>query len=629
MNFINKKGVKFAVIIVLAIIIALLTELYVFVFDTEFSVSGNKASLLDGSSCQMGVSGYQIDEGSTYTPTNDDPQIVFMDIKTEFNTILVTFSDRIFASADYQLFYSLDGSFTEDNSFTKTIPIGAKSFIITLPEGEFDDLRLDINSEFKLKGIVVTDESVIARKIAVRNFSLLRFVAMFIMLLSIALILMQWVLSKNPRKLSVHELLFVVAVFCFYFVWAISKDYNYAPDEAMRFDVTKFLFENNRLPKYDELLSDWGFSYAHLPAVLCSQIGYILMKVASIFTSDPHKLLLAARMVSVLSCTGAVYFIIKLTKLIFKRSTRWIMIVTIAFMPQFAFISSYVNNDSVAFLGIAMIAYAWALGIFDNWNIKNCGLLSVGLATCALSYYNSYAWILISIFFFVFVYLYKNKKDYKGLFKYAGIVAGLTFLLAGYSFIRHLVLYGDLLGFETSHYYGNLYAIPALHPDNRISVAEQGLSLQYMLFDMDWLLISFRSFIGAFGYMQYLCSENVYTLAKIFIRIAIIGCAISIVIRIFKKQKPDTLKLVFYISAVLCAVITICLSIYNSYNTDFQPQGRYCYPAFLTIALLIASGYDGFISLFKEKHRYALTAMVCTAFIVVSIYVFSSVYLPS
>lgn len=630
MKVLNGKGVKSIFIAVLALIFAIVLELSFFVFDTEYEFSGNSVSVYGTEACEMGVSGYEISADSTFTPVSPDPQIIFMNINTDVNSMLITFNDKIFASVDYQVFYSNDGDFNEKNSFSKKITLGSDSLVLSLPEGNYDDIRLDIDGVFTLKSVIATDGNVTAKNVAVQSFSILRTLTVFIIVALSVLLLMRWILSKNPRKLTVIEFLFVGFVFCFYFIWAIAKQYNYAPDEAMRQDVTQFLFEHNRLPVGDELLSEWGFSYAHLPAVLCSQLGYVLMKLVSVFTLNPRHLLLAARMVSALSCTGAVYFMIKLSKLIMARPARWIMIVTVAFMPQFAFLGSYVNNDSVAFLGITMIAYAWALGITDNWNIKNCILLSLGLSTCILSYYNSYAWVLLSVPFFMISYLHKNKKDYKGLFKYVGIVAGLTFLLAGHSFIRHLILYNDLLGFKTSHYYGELYSTPALHPDNRPSIAEQGISLSDMLFDMNWLKTSFMSFIGVFGYMQYTCPDIIYELAENFIIIAIIGCFIGLFIRMFIKQKPDTLKVYFYVACIICAIISVCLSIYNSYNTDFQPQGRYCYPAFLTIAMFIALGYDSIFRLFKnEKHRYALTAILCTAFIGISLYVFYSVYLPS
>ncbi len=629
MNFWKKKGVKSAVIAFLAFIFAIILEFSFFIFDTSYDFSKDSVSVYGTNACKMGSNGYRI-HGNTFTPASPDPQLVFMDIETDVNSMLITFGDKIFASVDYQVFYSKDGQFSEKNSFSKKIPLGADSLVLSLPQGDYDDIRLDIDGVFTIKDIEVTDGNITSKTVAVQPFSILRVLTVFIIVALSGLLFMRWILSKNPRKLTVIEFLFVGFVFCFYFIWAIAKQYNYAPDEAMRQDVTQFLFEHNRLPVGDELLSEWGFSYAHLPTVLCNQLGYILMKIASIFTLDARHLLIASRMVSVLSCTGAVYFIIKLSKLIFARPARWIMIVTVAFMPQFAFLGSYVNNDSVAFLGITMVAYSWALGINDNWNIKNCILLSLGLSACILSYYNSYAWVLLSIPFFIVSYLHKNKKDYKGLLKYVGIVTGLTFLLAGHSFIRHLILYNDLLGFNTTSHYGQLYSTPALHPDNRISIAEQGFSLSSMLFDLKWLKTSFMSFIGVFGYMEYICSDLVYELSEYFIILAMVGCIIGLIIKIIKKQKPDKLTLYFYISCIICAIITFALSVFNSYTIDYQPQGRYCYPGFLTLALFIALGYESILNLLKnEKHRYALIAALCTAFIGVSLYVFYSVYLPS
>ncbi len=630
MGLSKNKNIIAITVLVLALIFALVLELTVFVYDTVFNVSGDKASLLDPTVCSMGIVGYEVSEDGTYTPNTADPQIVFIDIKQKVEAILITFKNRLASSVGYQVFFAQNSDFSESNSIVDKISIGADTVLIDLSEGKYDDLRIDIDGVFAVEDIVVTNGSIIPQRVIAQSFSAIRVLVTFVLTSLILLLLIRWMYSKNARKISAYELLFLCFVFCYYFVWAVAKKLDYGPDEAMRYDVTRFLFENNRLPVHDELLSHWGFSYGHMPTVACNWFGYVLMKVASIYTLDSHTLLIAARMVSVICCTGTVYFVIKLTRIIFKTPARWIMIVMIAFIPQFAFLASYVNNDSVALLGIAIIIYSWALGMTNNWTLKECVLLSVGISVCAISYYNSYGWILLSIFFFIFSYLYKNKKDYKGLLKYVGVIAGLTFLLAGYGFIRHLVIYGDLIGFNTTRYYRNLYAIPSLQFENCPSVSEQGLSLAYMLFDMEWVRITFRSFVGNFGYMQYQCPNVVYKLAMLLVFIALIGSIVGIIVKIAKKEKIDRLRLAFYVSSAFSAMITVVLSIYNSYTADFQPQGRYCYPAIFTVALFVAMGCNGLLRLVKEpKHKYAMVAMVCTVFIGVSIFVFSEVYLPS
>ena len=629
MSLLKKKNI-IIVALVLALICAFVLELNAFVYDTVFDVSGSKASLLEPAVCAMEIVGYEVSENGKYTPNTPDPQVIFTDINQEINSVLITFKNRLTSSVDCQVFFARNNDFNEENSMITKIPFGADAFMLTLPEGGFDDLRLDINGVFTFEDVVVTNGSITQEKTAVQSLDMLRVLATFVLVSFVLLLLIRWVYSKNVRKLSVYEHLFLCFVFCYYFVWAVAKEFDYGPDEAMRYDVTKFLFEHNRLPVGDELLSHWGFSYAHIPTLACNLFGYMLMKFASIYTLDPRMLLIAARMVSVICCTGAVYFVIKLTRVILRTPARWLMIVAIAFVPQFAFLASYVNNDSIALLGVSIIIYAWALGMTDNWNLKNCVLLSVGISTCAISYYNSYGWILLSVFFFIFSYLYKNKKDHKGLLKYIGIIAGLTLLFSGFCFIRHLVIYGDLIGFKTTLYYGDLYAIPSLKAENNPSIAQQGFSLAYMLFDMEWLRITFESFVGVFGYMQYTCPDKVYELMKYFVWVAVIGCAVGGVVKIKKKEKIDILHLCFYICSVICAVITVCLSIYNSYTNDFQPQGRYCYPAIFTIAMFVAIGYNGLLRLVKDpKHKYAMVAMLCTVFIGISYWVFSRIYMPS
>lgn len=440
--------------------------------------------------------------------------------------------------------------------------------------------------------------------------------------------------KKNNKSLLWYELLFCLATFVFYFFWAVLQQYNYAPDEYMRHDVTMFLYNNNRLPVGDELLSFWwGFSYAHFPTVLCNQLGYVFMKIASIFTTTEFHLLVAARMVSVFCGTGAVYYTIKISKQLFKSPARWIMIVLIAFMPQYAFLSSYVNNDIVAFFGISMIMYAWVLVVKENWNFKIAALLSIGMSICALSYYNSYAWILFSVFFFITTYFIQNRKDYKGFAKISSFIIILTLALIAYNFIRHIVLYGDLLGFDTCHLYGELYAHETLKPSTRISLQEQGVSLFDMIFSLQykWIYVTVKSFIAVFGYMTVECPDYVYICILLLFVIGIIGFVIRFVDEIIiKKKKPNILMIILYVCVVLSAVVSVALSILNSYTADFQPQGRYCYPAFLPLAFVVAKGFETVLKIFKtKKYKCFVVTVVSIAFIVLSLAVFKFIFVPS
>lgn len=631
---VTENKIKYAVAIALALIIATVLEITVFMHEEKVSFSGETVSVSKNEDIKIDVLGYNADEYK-YTVISADPNIVISGINGETGSVLVKFLSPVYTQPRVQVFFkTADAEFTEENSFIlDSLPFASRNALINIPAGSYDSIRVDIDSSFALDDIIISDKP-IDIETQTKSFGILRFLVLFVGISALLVVFVFWYGSKkNERSLSKWEFLFCIACFGFYFIWAVLKPYDYAPDEEMRHQVTEFMFEHNRLPIGDELRSVWGFSYAHLPTVLCSELGYIFMKIASVFTSDAYNLLVSARMVSVLCATGSVYYIIKISKLLFNSCAKWLLIVFVAFMPQFAFLASYVNNDMVAFMGIAMIIYAWLLGTKYNWNYKNATLLSIGISVCGLSYYNSYIWILISVFIFCISYLSQNKKQYKNFSKLTGYIVALTFLLIGYSFIRHVVLYGDLLGFNTTSHYGELYALDWLKPSNRFSLFEQGVPVKTMLYDLPyrWLSVSWKSFVGLFGYMQYYCQQWVYDLVKWFIIIggvSFVGKAVHSLL--IKRQKPGLFSVLFYSSLVIGAAVTVALSFYNSYFIDFQPQGRYCYPAFLAIAIVVAKGYEWLLKFLKTSRRkYAVTSSVCTVFIMVSLVVFKNIYLPS
>ena len=83
------------------------------------------------------------------------------------------------------------------------------------------------------------------------------------------------------------------------------------------------------------------------------------MSIASFFSQDPGILLFGARCASILFGLLAVYFSIKISKLLFKGTARWIFIVLMSLIPQFIFLCSYVNNDIACVCCSLVISYGW------------------------------------------------------------------------------------------------------------------------------------------------------------------------------------------------------------------------------------------------------------------------------
>ncbi len=393
--------------------------------------------------------------------------------------------------------------------------------------------------------------------------------------------------------LTVPELGFLLLCAAYYTMW-VFQPYNFSPDENTRFLVTRFLFEHGRLPVNEETIDHTiGFGYAHIPTMFCNIAGAFFMKMAALFTSDAVFLLRAARMASVLCVTGTLYWTIRVSKLLFQPPFNWLPVCIVAFLPQFASIAGYVNNDGAALCGSSMILFAWVSAIDKRWTYGNATILAIGIAMCATAYYNSYAWILFSLPMFPLTYHIRNGRA--GMFKMGLFIAAVAFCLGSYLFLRHLYLYGDLLGFATIRKFAAEYAAPEFVPGVRQSLRDKGYTLAEMLFKKDWIIWTAYSFIGMFGHMIYQVPKWCYKAYETIFAFGALGVLWKAVDWTRNWRHVSICKLALLFSLIACAAITIGLSIHYSFTWDFQPQGRYCLPALLPIAVLSAKGIEKII----------------------------------
>lgn len=217
-------------------------------------------------------------------------------------------------------------------------------------------------------------------------------------------------IKENKIKYLIAILIFIVL-----FSTSLKLSMDFCPDERMRYDVPKFILNHGFLPNGDEkeiINGIWGFSYAFTP-YLPSLISVFFMKIASIFTNDLTVLLMAARMTSILSGTFTFLICYKIGEEIFsKKRIIYLFSLLVALLPQFIFLSTYINNDAFSVLTTALIMLMWIKGIKSNWDYKICVLLGISLGLCALTYYNAYGFILCSIFVYC-ISCYKAKFTFK------------------------------------------------------------------------------------------------------------------------------------------------------------------------------------------------------------------------
>ncbi len=467
---------------------------------------------------------------------------------------------------------------------------------------------------------------------------------------------------SHPADLS---FVLLMGVFLFYLAWILP--FNEAPDEKMRYLVPTYIYRHGTLPAgWDEevLNKMWGISYAFHP-ILPYIIGGYLMRLVGIFNSSEHALLMAARMVNVFLGMGFYWYVLKISRRLFRKDIfRIYFVALLACLPQLLYLFVYVNTDGIAMFSTAILIDGWLTGMEQKWNRGSCTRLAVGVSVCAMSYFNAYGFALFSVVIFagsliVFFWKKGGKVCTCVILKRGLYITGVVFLLCGWWFIRCAVLYdGDFLGLHAPAKYGEMYAQEEFKPSVKKSVQEQGISIEKMLRPeerggMEWIRTTYRSTIGYFGYLRYPLGQDIYGIPKRLVLLGAIGCLLHVFLTVFKlawnfamyqkeqKKLPVSFALpginlhpvnffLLQISLGCCIIIPILLSLVYSYTDDFQPQGRYIMPLIIPLAWFVAAGTERVMTLFFKKWvGYLLMLPLLYAVLHVFLAAFVSVYIPT
>ena len=419
-------------------------------------------------------------------------------------------------------------------------------------------------------------------------------------------------MKKIKIKEKYFKIAFIILAFVLALTWAIIQPNNDGPDEAMKMDICKYIAKHGSLPHGGDpevRQPMWGISYGFTP-ILSYIFAGIFIKIAKVFTQDIHVIYIAGRLVSVICYTLMCMVNIKIAEKLFKNIYyKWSFIILSCMLPQLIFLGSYINNDSLALFSISIIIYSWIIGLEKKWNIRSCIILSIGLALCALSYYNAYGYILTSAILFIASYFINktenNKIDIKNMFKKGFLIVGITFLLCGWWFIRSAIIYnGDFLGLRTTEEYAQKYAIEELKPSNRDTDQNSNRSLKYMLVNRQWIRSTVKSFIAMFGPMRFQMGTKFYMLYLTIFTVGILGYIANFYkFKHIKDMKENKNKGLLEIIFGIKIIIPIILSIYYTYCSDFQPQGRYIMPIVMPFMYFVVSGLENIIEKFIKNEK--------------------------
>lgn len=559
----------------------------------------------------------------TITPENVDPKL-YIDNVDNMQYVQINVSSVDTTQDEYvRYYYEHKGKYSDKYSEVRKLKEGNNIIWFDKPlEGK---LRIDFEGvesvNIHINYIKLDNDVQIVSEFVVCCI----FIALVLLLTAIIVLHREKILKFISANYV--EMIIVAAFFGWFLIWSLILPYNSGPDEFMRYDVVKYIYQFRDLPRGDDPIlctaNSWGVSYAYSP-YLAYLIGACFMYVAALVGHTGFAMFHVARLVSVLSSTITIIFLIKISKeMNFKN--KYILPVLVGLLPEFTFISAYVNNDSLAIMSVSVIVYAWLVGLKSKWNYKSCIYLLIGMAICVAAYYNCYGYLLLSVIGFIGSYIYWSIQQKKlSLFKdmlIKGIALTIgTCTISGWWFVRNYIIYnGDILGSSVSRTAAIKYAIAELNPLNKQSLKEQGVSLYEMLFGRGWIVGSAKSFVACFGYLQFWIKDYMYKVVGI---VLFIGLVLKI-ISVFKKHEK---RLLFFdMLLVVASVIVVSLSVIYSYTSDYQAQGRYVLPMVVPLMIFVCEGYN---HLTYEKYRYVTPLLMAIA-IWINFYSLGLVIIPS
>ncbi|MDO5701839.1 MAG: hypothetical protein Q4G47_00600 [Lachnospiraceae bacterium] len=416
-------------------------------------------------------------------------------------------------------------------------------------------------------------------------------------------------MEESPLKERLFPIALCLTAFALYALWAYVTPFAEGPDEAMHHDVVYYIAQHGVIPRGDtkEIRNEiWGFSYAYLPILPYIIGGYIEYIAIHLFKVESwNTLVMCARSVSIVSGVLTVYFTWKTAQLVFQgRNIRYAVPCIAGFLPEMAFLNTYVNSDSMAVMSTAVILYFWALGMKNGWRIRDAVGLSVGMSVCALTYYNCYGFILMSIPFF-FGSMYLCGKSRAETIRMTAFIVLLTFALCGWWFIRNIVIYnGAVLGRSTLNRHAEIFAANGYRPSQILSPKRRGMSLMDMIIGEKWLVKTSASFIAMFSRFLLRAKTWVYIAYVLFFMISLLCSAAGFAggrgLHGLTRREREK-KWLFRICALMTIVIVVILALIYSYAVDFQPQGRYIMPCIVPASLLFGFGFDSLAWLVRKN----------------------------
>ena len=285
------------------------------------------------------------------------------------------------------------------------------------------------------------------------------------------------------------------------------------------------------------------------------------------------------RILSSLMGLGTVIFTYRIALLLFNghRPLAAATMAVTAFTPMFIFISAAVNNDNLVILFCTLAT--WLLVKMAQRGTRPADALWLGALVGLGGLSKLYALGLAPLAILLFLWQGFRRKDWRPLWRHSLLFGGMVFLLAGWFYIRNLLLYGELLAVNLMTHVAGSRDAPLTLPT---FLAEfEGLRIAY------WAL---------FGGVNVLAHPWIYRLLDAVSLAAAAGLAGLAGFRLWKKRLPYPNRVNPAALFILTGWLAIMAAGFLVWNLNLTAaQGRLFFPAIAAISSLLVLGLSGWL----------------------------------
>ena len=372
-------------------------------------------------------------------------------------------------------------------------------------------------------------------------------------------------------------------------------------------------------PRVEKTLSLWGLSYLFFIDV----IYFLAVKSTQFLSGIVTDFYLRLRL------ANAFLFLILIITLTLKlRRVQWTVLFLIM-TPQLWYIFSYFNND--AFPCCISMLLAWQVVDPDSSlnrflvesNIRtNLGKgIFVGILIGLLLMSKLNYWIYIGFIGFIGLWgiLFDSAADHRFELLKKWIFIGCVALAAYLPFYGYSQYVNEFNKSEKIMIVMEKHAAPQFKPSiimkdssssyKGLGLRAKGLSFQEVIIqNPDWRDLSFKSFFGLYGYMQFLSDSDYYQAVTYTLG------AFFILVFLYMAVTFPPKDLIFFGFVLFFVILTLGLSAHHSWVNDYQPQGRYLFPILPMMMIGLAK--------LPASFRTRIMPPFCLVFFILSVWSF-------